>query len=106
MTLVAFVCGLDACEKCEADGKTAVDGCRIATTGATIEWIKPTQPWVSVTKISREQVHEAEGMPQVNIVKRSTFVSDEVIPNGFPTTLAAARPLQRASLEGRIATPV
>jgi phage terminase large subunit-like protein len=74
----AYVCGLDACDKCRAEGQTQPkDGCRDCD-----DW-RDEKVWpkanpnlgVSITlKYLREVVHEALGMPtKEGIVKRLNF---------------------------------
>jgi phage terminase large subunit-like protein len=75
----AYVCTLDACQKCRDEGKTQpTDGCRECD-----DW-RDEAVWPKVNpslgigiptrKYLREQVREAEGMPtKANIVKRLNF---------------------------------
>jgi phage terminase large subunit-like protein len=74
----AFVCGLDACGKCAAEGKTQpVDGCPDCDDWRDeAVWIKanPNLGISPTLKYLREQVREAEGMPaKANLVKRLNF---------------------------------
>lgn len=105
----AYVCNLDACKKCTAEGKTQpTDGCKKCDS-----W-KDEAVWpkvcpnldVSVTrKYLREQVHEAEGMPsKENIVKRLNFCiwteqADRVIP--MDTWDSCAEKVDLEALKGR-----
>ena len=86
----AYVCGLDVCEKCSAEGHPQpVDGCPDCDDWRNEAcWIKanPSLPAIPGLKYLREQVREAEGMPaNQNIVRRLNFCAwteqaDRVIP--------------------------
>lgn len=74
----AYVCGLDACDACKADGKTQpVEGCEQCDDWRNPEvWLK-ANPNLGVSirhEYLAEQVREAEGMPsKQGIVKRLNF---------------------------------
>lgn len=86
----AYVCGLDVCEKCVAEGHPQpVDGCPECDDWRDEKvWLKanPSLPVIPGLKYLREQVREAVGMPaNENIVKRLNFCcwteqADRVIP--------------------------
>lgn len=106
----AFVCGLDACEKHSAEGKTQpVDGC-----AACDDW-HDEKVWpkanpnlgVSVTlKYLREQVEEAKGMPaKEGIVKRLNFCIWTESETSWLSTEVWSRgagPIDRPSLAAQV----
>lgn len=105
----AYVCGLDACEKCIAEGKTMPsDSCPECDDWRDEKvWLKACPNLdVSVTrKYLREQVREAEGMPsKENIVKRLNFcIWTEHVNSAIPMDSwdACGAPIDLASLAGR-----
>jgi phage terminase large subunit-like protein len=108
-SLFSYVCALDPCEACRAEGKTmptdTCPNCDHWTDEAV--WLKVCPNLgVSVTeKYLREQVREAQGMPaKENIVKRLNFciwteTADHCIP--MDAWDACAKPIDLKALEGR-----
>jgi phage terminase large subunit-like protein len=105
----AYVCNLDPCAKCSAEGKTQpTDGCPDCDDWRDPKvWLKACPNLgVSVThKYLEEQVREAQGMPaKENIVKRLNFCiwteqNDRVIP--MDAWDAGARTIDRSLFNGQ-----
>lgn len=103
----AFICNLDPCAKCAAEGKTQPsDGCPECDDWRDeSKWIK-TNPSLAIgipgMKYLREQVREAEGMPaKTNWVKRLNFcVWTETAEKCIPMDAwdACAKPIDLESL--------
>lgn len=106
----AYVCTLDPCKKCAAEGKTQPgEGCQQCDDWRDeAVWLKAVPNLdVSVTrKYLREQVREAMGMPgKENIVKRLNFCiwteqAERVIP--MDKWDACARTIDVEALKGRL----
>ena len=86
----AYVCNLDACAKCEAEGRNQPSdecpNCDDWRDESTWPKANPNLDISVARKYLREQVHEAEGMPaKANIVRRLNFCQwteqqDRIIP--------------------------
>jgi phage terminase large subunit-like protein len=105
----AYVCQLDPCDKCRAEGQTQpVEGCPDCDDWRDERvWLK-ANPNLGVTiqpKYLREQVEEAKGMPtKESVVKRLNFcLWTEAAVHAIPMDRwdACARPIDRAALRDR-----